>query len=96
MALFMALMLPTVIQFVHVFGVHEHFVCNDRDSHVHQTPVKCDICTIQVVPFDSNLPEYPRIVPPVYEIFATESLPTVQFDTLIFNSNPHRGPPLVS
>lgn len=96
MGLFIALMLPTAIQFVHVFGVHEHLVCTDQDSHVHQTPVKCEICTIQVAPFDSNLPEYSEILSPDYEILQTESLPALQFETIFFNSNPLRGPPSYS
>lgn len=96
LGLFIALMLPTAIQFVHVFGVHEHFVCTDQDSHVHQTPVKCEICTVQVVPFDSNLSQYSDILPPDYEILPTESLPTLQFEMIFFNSNPLRGPPAYS
>jgi len=96
LGLFIALMLPTAIQFVHVFGVHEHFVCTDQDSHVHQTPVKCEICTVQVVPFDSNLSQYSDILPPDYEILPTESLPALQFEMIFFNSNPLRGPPAYS
>lgn len=96
LGLFIALMLPTAIQFVHVFGVHEHFVCTDQDSHVHQTPVKCEICTVQVVPFDSNLSQYSDILPPDYEILPTESLAALQFETIFFNSNPLRGPPAYS
>ncbi|UCE93371.1 MAG: hypothetical protein JSV73_11275 [Flavobacteriaceae bacterium] len=93
LALFMAFMLPTAIQFVHVFGVHEHFVCDDKGDHVHQTPVKCEICTIQFVPFDSKLPENSEIVSPDYEILQSEDLPRLQFGVLTFNSNPLRGPP---
>lgn len=93
LALFMAFMLPTAIQFVHVFGVHEHFVCDDKGDHVHQTPVKCEICTIQFVPFDSKLPENSEIVSPDYEILQSEDLPKLQFGVLTFNSNPLRGPP---
>lgn len=91
--LFIALMLPTIIQFVHVFDVHEHFICTDQESHVHQTPTKCEICTIQFVPFDSNLPKYSEILPPGYDFLQAEDLPTLHIDLLNFNSNPLRGPP---
>lgn len=96
LGLFIALMLPTAIQFVHVFGVHEHFVCNDRDSHVHETPVKCEICTVQVAPFDPNLPPYPATRSPEFETLLADDLPVLQFEVFIYNSNPHRGPPLFS
>lgn len=93
LGLFIALMLPTIIQFVHVFGVHEHLVCTDQDDHIHQTPVKCDICAIQFVPFNSNLPEYSEILSPDYQVLQTEDLPTLQLGIITFNSNPLRGPP---
>lgn len=93
LTLFIALMSPTLIQFVHVFGVHEHTVCTDQDSHVHQTPVKCEICSIQFVPFDSNLPEYNEINPPIYKDILAEDLPGLEIDLVTFNANPLRGPP---
>ncbi len=93
LGLFIALMLPTVIQFVHVFGVHDHVVCTDQDLHVDQTQVKCDICAIQFVPFDSNLSEYSEILAPDYEVLQAEDLPRLQFGRITFNSNPLRGPP---
>ena len=93
LGLFIALMLPTIIQFVHIFDVHEHLVCTDQDLHVDQTPVKCEICAIQFVPFDSNLPEYSEILSIEYAVLQAEELPALQFGHIIFNSNPLRGPP---
>ena len=93
LGLFIALMMPTIIEFVHVFGVHEHFVCTDQTHHVHQTPVKCEICAIPFVPFDSNLAEYSELLSSDYEVLQAEDLPTLQFGIITFNSNPLRGPP---
>ncbi|MGI9532681.1 hypothetical protein, partial [Lutimonas sp.] len=92
-ALFIALMLPTVIQFVHVFGVHEHIVCTDQDLHVDQTEVKCEICAVQFVPFDSNLPQYSQILSPDFDVLQVDELSKLEIDLIIFNSNPLRGPP---
>ena len=93
LGLFIALMMPTIIQFVHIFDVHEHLVCTDQDLHVDETPVKCEICAIQFVPFDSNLSEHSEIISPDYEVVQAENLPAFQFGIITFNSNPLRGPP---
>ena len=62
LGLFIALMLPTIIQFVHVFDVHEHFVCMDQELHVHQTQEKCEICTFQIPPFSFNVSDDSEIL----------------------------------
>ena len=93
LGLFIALMMPTIIQFVHIFDVHEHVICTDQDLHVDQTQVKCEICAIQFVPFDSNLSEYSEIISPDYEVLQAEELPKLEFGIIPFNSNPLRGPP---
>ena len=91
--LFIALMLPTIIQFVHVFDGHEHFVCTDQDSHVHQTPVDCEICTIQLVPYDSIDLQYAQVSPPEFVVLQVVGLNALQIEAVSFNSNPLRGPP---
>ena len=94
--LLLTMMLPTFIQFVHVFGVHEHFVCTDQDSHVHQTPVKCEICTVQLTPFDFDLTDYDGLVPAEFIVQQSELLVSKHAEPLNFNSNPLRGPPFAS
>ena len=93
-ALFIALMLPTVIQFVHVFGVHEHIVCTDQDLHVDQTQVKCEICSIQVPIFDYSVADYSEMHHPKINNLQSDTLSPLQFETVFFNSNPLRGPPI--
>ena len=93
MGLFIALMLPTVIQFVHVFGVHEHIVCTDQDLHVDQTQTKCDICTTQVPPFDFSVSNDSEILQTEIVVSNEEGIPSLKSGSVIFNSNPLRGPP---
>lgn len=96
LGLTLALLVPTFIQFAHVFGVHEHFVCTETDSHLHQTPVKCDICTVQLTPFDYGLETFGVSDLPELQAELTENTISIQADVFTFNSNPHRGPPFYS
>ena len=93
LGLFIALMLPTVIQFVHVFGVHEHIVCTDQDLHLDQTQTKCEICTTQVPPFDFSVTDDSDIVQTEIIILKQDGIPSLKYGAVIFNSNPLRGPP---
>ena len=93
LTLFIALMLPTFVQFAHIFDAHEHVICTDQDLHIDQIQVKCEICAIQFVPYDSNLPEKSEILSPDFEVLQVENLSTLQFGRITFNSNPLRGPP---
>ena len=93
LGLFIALMLPTVIQFVHVFGVHEHIVCTDQDLHVDQTQTKCEICTTQVTPLDFSLTNDSEILQTEIIVSKEEGIPCLKSGSVIFNSNPLRGPP---
>ena len=91
--LFIALMMPTIIQFVHVFDVHEHIVCTDQDLHVDQTQTKCDICTTQVPPFDFSVSNDSEKLQTEIVVSNEEGIPSLKSGSVIFNSNPLRGPP---
>ena len=93
LGLFIALMMPTIIQFVHVFDVHEHIVCTDQDLHVDQTQTKCDICTTQVPPFDFSVSNDSEILQTEIVVSNEEGIPSLKSGSVIFNSNPLRGPP---
>ncbi len=93
LGLFIALMLPTIIQFVHVFDIHEHIVCTDQDLHVDQTQTKCDICTTQVPPIDFSVSDDSEILQTKIIILKDDGIPSLKYGSVIFNSNPLRGPP---
>ena len=93
LGLFIALMLPTIIQFVHAFDVHEHIVCTDQDLHVDQTQDNCEICTIQITPFDFKVSDDSEILPTEIFVLKEEAVTSIKYRPVIFNSNPLRGPP---
>ncbi|MCP4884659.1 MAG: hypothetical protein GY908_12805 [Flavobacteriales bacterium] len=93
LGLFIALMLPMIIEFVHVFDTHEHIVCTDQDLHVDQTQTKCDICTTQVPPIDFSVSDDSEILQTKIIILKDDGIPSLKYGSVIFNSNPLRGPP---
>jgi len=60
--LFIALILPTAIQFFHMFEVHEHVVCTEQKVHLHRSIVKCDICQFNLASFNYDIVEYPDVL----------------------------------
>lgn len=42
---------PTLWRDMHVFFGHGHEVCTRSDTHLHETPDRCDICAITLFPF---------------------------------------------
>ena len=91
--LFIALMLPTFVQFAHIFDVHEHAVCTDQDLHIDQTQTECEICTIQVPPFDFSVNDDSDILQTEIIVLKQDGIPSLKSGAVIFNSNPLRGPP---
>lgn len=54
----LALMLPTGVQFAHVFDGHEHVACNELKVHLHEDKIDCDLCDFQLSSFDYQVSEY--------------------------------------
>lgn len=63
--LLIALMLPTSVQFIHSLENHEEIVCNDQTSHVHQSIVKCEICSFYLASFNHSSTDFPELLPPI-------------------------------
>lgn len=40
----MLLLFPIGIQASHILNKHEHEICREAESHIHQTPLECNIC----------------------------------------------------
>ncbi len=82
LVLIIALMLPAVVQFSHIFNQeHEHVVCKDKTTHVHNAIVKCDICHFQLTSFNYDVVQYPN--------FKSAIIPSTiekRFSSLLFNS----------
>ncbi|OEI81107.1 hypothetical protein AST99_05470 [Formosa algae] len=60
--LLVALMLPTVVQFVHIFEDHEHYSCTEQKAHIHKSVTKCEICSFHLASFKYDIFEYPDLL----------------------------------
>ena len=94
--LFFSLMVPTAIQAMHLFDMHEHFSCTDDKSHVHQTPVECEICSVHLSTFHLDLAkEYQYVVREHAEMGSTHPISAIALQDY-FNNTQLRAPPYSS
>lgn len=56
-ALVFALMLPTCVEFSHLFENHEHEVCHEQTTHLHKDAPQCHSCDFYSSSFQYILPE---------------------------------------
>ena len=56
-ALVFALMLPTCVEFFHLFENHEHEVCLEQTTHLHTDAPECHSCDFYSSSFQYLLPE---------------------------------------
>ena len=92
--LFMALMVPTVIQFAHLFDVHEHLTCTDQKSHVHQTQVECELCSVHLSAFHPAFSGSVDLDNLVFDLDKKIVFKNQLNTDKILKNNQHRGPPL--
>jgi len=50
--LLIIMLLPTIIQSVHVFEKHEQSNCNELTIHIHEQEIDCSICDFHISSFD--------------------------------------------
>ena len=53
--LLMSLLFPTAFKFVSIFDKHEHILCSEQQVHVHESNVKCEICSFHFTSSNYNL-----------------------------------------
>ena len=53
--LLMSLLFPTAFKFVSIFDKHEHILCSEQQVHVHESTVKCEICSFYFTSSNYNL-----------------------------------------
>lgn len=93
--LFVALAIPTAIQFSHALENHEHTICtNDNDTHLHEADIDCSLRDFQNTTFNFSLNIYPEFYH--FELIKSESKQFKDRLTNKKNSNPKqlRAPPL--
>ena len=58
MMLLILLMLPLFTEAVHAFNDHEHPICTDVTTHLHEQETDCSICDFQHIPWTYSLTEF--------------------------------------
>ena len=94
--LFAVLMFPTVFNFLHHFGEHQHIECSENKSHIHQSISNCDVCDFNLLSFNYDI----NIVPEIKTIEIYKEVNTI-FNSLKFHSfnityKQLRAPPIFS
>tara|TARA_B110000238_G_scaffold177576_1_gene199566 strand:- start:2730 stop:3062 length:333 start_codon:yes stop_codon:yes gene_type:complete len=56
-ALVFVLMLPASVQFSHLFEGHEHEICTEQTTHLHEDAPECYGCDFYSTGFQYTLPE---------------------------------------
>ncbi len=90
-----ALMLPTAIQFSHIYENHEHVICNDDQSiHYHEAVPDCSVCHFHQQSFNYDLISYIEIIE-IYNTKKTEDHFSSSLHSLKINRPQLRGPPSI-
>lgn len=91
----MALLLPTVLQFGHIFEEHEHVACTEASSHMHEIPVDCSFQDYQISTFTFDPVKWID-GPTILIQTKTANFETQFLRSTFLKSNSLRGPPSLS
>lgn len=94
--LFVALMLPTAVQFIHSFEGHEHIVCNDRTTHIHTSKTKCEVCSFQLASFNYDIVAYPEFSQKLIPVKVNDKLTSLVLHSFTITNKQLRAPPVFS
>ncbi|MFT4847716.1 MAG: hypothetical protein ACI83B_000237 [Sediminicola sp.] len=94
--LFVALMLPTATQFIHMFDGHEHITCAENTAHIHKSDVNCEVCSFQLVSFNYNIAEYPELGLPKIPVKIEANFASLQYHSFKITNTQLRAPPVLS
>lgn len=92
----MALMLPTAVEFIHMFEGHELTSCEEQRTHVHEFEAKCKICSFHLVSFDYDLDKYPDLLLSEIFIELESDLTSLQLHSYKITNTQLRAPPVFS
>jgi len=54
-SLFLVMMLPSLLSFLHQFKSHKHIDCKEVKSHLHELTNECNTCDFNLLSFDFKL-----------------------------------------
>ena len=94
--LFLALMLPTAIQFSHAFEGHDHIPCEDDSRHFHQDVPDCHTCDFHLTSFNYDVAEYTDLSLPKFIVKNAVNFTSLQFNSFKKTNTQLRAPPVFS
>ncbi|MFT5078521.1 MAG: hypothetical protein ACI825_001162 [Planctomycetota bacterium] len=94
--LFVALMLPSAVQFIHMFEAHEHIACTENATHIHESVRECDICDFHLALFNYDIDIYPNLLLPKIPVKVEANFTSLQFHSFQITNTQLRAPPIFS
>jgi hypothetical protein len=94
--LFVALVLPTAVQFIHMLEGHEHIACTENVTHIHESVTECDICDFHLALFNYDITKYPDLLLPKILVKAEANFTSLQFHSFQITNTQLRAPPIFS
>ncbi|QDO94518.1 hypothetical protein FNB79_11255 [Formosa sediminum] len=94
--LLMALMLPSVVQFFHVFENHGHVVCAEKKVHIHNKVTKCEICSFHLASFKYDILDYPDLLVEGISVILVSNFTDIECNALPVTNTQLRAPPTLS
>jgi hypothetical protein len=89
------LLFPSAVQVVHDLEGHEHTVCSDFSTHVHENKTDCDLCHFHSSPFEYQFDTSSGVIKISTER-QIECFYTFISSKYSSPNNPLRGPPVLS
>lgn len=94
--LFVALMLPTAIQFFHVLEGHNQIDCNEQTAHVHKSIEKCGLLDFHLLSFSYEIVKYPDLFLPNIPEKTDANFASLRFNSFTLTNTQLRAPPVFS
>ena len=88
------LLLPAFIQVLHACENHEHKVCNEKTTHLHELEISCNTCTFQMASFNYDVSGNLNLKLPELYVVTSCNHEQQAFSNLKFNSKQLRAPPV--
>lgn len=88
-----ALMLPTAIQFSHIFKGHEHVDCKGQSTHIHEDVPDCQTCHFHLASFNYEIADYPELLDPALPISPENYFSCPLFHSFKVTNTQLRAPP---
>ncbi|MAZ72834.1 MAG: hypothetical protein CMC70_06775 [Flavobacteriaceae bacterium] len=92
--LVLAVVLPSIVQFAHIFENHEHTFCGTVETHLHEQKLDCELDHFQVITYNF-IPQqaYTSVLPE--ENFSVTIRTATAVYTSLKQTHSLRGPPAV-